>query len=115
MQELLEQFPIDEEQLDDEDDVHSVVDDVDNNGDSDYKPINEFSDGEDMLEGIRGTVDKVVGDDLDGDSDNKGEWFDGEMGEEIIFSNEDIEGTHDENGDEEEEEEEEGEGHESSK
>lgn len=105
VQELLDHFP-DNEILDDEDDDDGNVDDnqsmgEDNGKDSDYLQTNEFSEPEDMLEGIRGTVAKVVDNDLGGDLNAKHEWFDGEMAEEIIFSNADIEGeAEDEDNDE---------------
>lgn len=100
VQELLEQFPNSDLQEDndgEDDDVPSIGGDAANDNNdgnvSDYLQTNEFSDSDDMLEGIRSAVDKVVGNDLG--SDTKHDWLDGELGDEIIFSNADIEGIPD--------------------
>lgn len=102
VQELLEQFPNNDAHDEDIDDeaIHALDDDDDHDNDSDYVATNnEFSDAEDMLEGIRGTVDKVVDTELGSDLNTKHEWFDSELAEEIIFSNADIEGQQDDDDD----------------
>lgn len=101
VQELLQKFPQEDTQPDEEP-TELSDEDVDDDRDEDYSPAdddnvanNEFSDTEDMLDGIRGAVDKLqqsVDHDLEGDLDeDKHEWFEGQLNEEeIIFAGQDL-------------------------